>query len=200
MRVKADPLSGVAGVCWPDWAGCLSSVCWPDWTECLAREASSARCIRWPESPKDGIRFGLGVRELFTILTTNGSNYQINIFTDTLESKLPFVWWGTLNVQVSSTTLNIHYTVWRNTDFASFFNGTKTGITSSETSGFACDIIGNHQRKIKKILLLCRLIIFIISEDGFAIVSPTFSFTLVSSWYARALIVSSWRLFWLEII
>ena len=116
MRVKEDPLSGVAGVCCPDWAGCLSSVCWPaDWAECLARDASSARCIRWPESPKDGIRFGLRVRELDWALYHSKDRgrpqtHPIIYWNSWIQTVILFVWWGTLNLQESSTTRNIHYT------------------------------------------------------------------------------------------
>ena len=43
--------------------GTLSGISWPDTGACLAREASSALWIRWPESPNEGIRFGLRTRD-----------------------------------------------------------------------------------------------------------------------------------------
>ena len=73
------------------------------------------------------------------------------------------------------------------TNFASFFSGTKTGITStSESSGVACNRKGIRQKTLQ--WKLRQKMIPIKNESHLKF---TFSFTLVSSWYVSA--PSSWR-------
>ena len=106
--------------------GSLSGIWWPDTGACLAREASSALWIRWPESPNEGMRFGLKIVDEW-----DSNSILPILMNDWCKNSL-------------------------DTHVASCLRGTKTGITSSESSSEAYEkyLWWNWKKKIFIIPLL----------------------------------------------